>query len=368
MQENFLPTLIIIFMSLGLILLLVSYFTTWAFVKFDHAYYQHTVVMEHSPRQRSLQNWGKTVNMLFALFYFIFTALQFLYPPSPHPFDGGIVEIACNSSALLIYLFIGIFFLLPSVRDRVMITLGLNTQRYLHRILIAWLAHHIAVLVTMFPKIPLQGYDFCGSIVGGMMGADNVQIVQKYLSIGIPCINSLLSTLWASLGAGWPTTRTLKETTVRLGLHKKPTGKAWSIVTLLTLSSLGIWFLGDTLLYWMQEALNIPPSEAVFPLRVDWIGAFLLILFSALGEELLYRGAIQPRLGIVWTSVISTMGSTILQMQMIGNGGGSWQSLFWIFLASLGLGWLADRYHLWASIWAHILLKTYIVLYIMEWA
>ncbi|WP_223127916.1 CPBP family intramembrane glutamic endopeptidase [Pasteuria penetrans] len=338
---------------------LVFYSTISLFVKFDHAYYQHTVVIERSPRQRLWQNCGKVVDVLFASFYFISIGIALLFQ-SPF-FDGGIIEVACNVFSLLIYLFMGIFFLLPSVRDPVMTTLGLNAQRYLHRFLIVGIAYCIVVLVGMFPEIPLQGYDFLWNgyfhrpIV--IEGVDGLAVPSVGVISYIPFINFLFFTLWALLGAGWTTTRTWRETIVRLGFHKKLTMKDWSIVTGLTISFLGIWFLGDALLSSssMQKAFDISLPVAI-PL------AFLLILLPALGEELLYRGAIQPRLGIVWTSVISTIGSTILEPVSP-----SWQIVFWIFLSSLGLGWLANRYNLQASLWAHILLKAYIVLYIMKW-
>jgi membrane protease YdiL (CAAX protease family) len=71
---------------------------------------------------------------------------------------------------------------------------------------------------------------------------------------------------------------------------------------------------------------------------------FLLSVSVALGEEILFRGALQPIFGIGLTSVFFALLHTQYTLTPASFG---------IFFVSLGIGWLRLRYDTWAAISAH---------------
>ena len=73
-------------------------------------------------------------------------------------------------------------------------------------------------------------------------------------------------------------------------------------------------------------------------------GILFLVLTAAFGEELLFRGALQPRLGLVLTALLFTA--------LHDQYGFSFELLS-IFVLALALGWLRSRMNLWACIVAH---------------
>ncbi len=82
-----------------------------------------------------------------------------------------------------------------------------------------------------------------------------------------------------------------------------------------------------------------------------WPVSVYLALLSAFGEELLFRGAIQPALGLVLTSII-------FGLMHLGPDGriSSWS--IWALLAGLLMGWLYEQSgQLWSSILAHFLVN-----------
>lgn len=112
--------------------------------------------------------------------------------------------------------------------------------------------------------------------------------------------------LVALLGVGWPVRRGLPEASYRLGLEglnreQISRGVRWIIILVLLQWAVGaLWFLLDPeqaeLLGDINELL-LADFDSVW----QWI---LLALASGVGEELLFRGALQPVLGLWFTAVI----------------------------------------------------------------
>jgi membrane protease YdiL (CAAX protease family) len=73
-------------------------------------------------------------------------------------------------------------------------------------------------------------------------------------------------------------------------------------------------------------------------------GILFLALSAAFGEELLFRGALQPRLGLLLTAILFTS---------FHDQYGFSFDLLSIFLLALALGWLRNHINLWACIIAH---------------
>jgi membrane protease YdiL (CAAX protease family) len=74
------------------------------------------------------------------------------------------------------------------------------------------------------------------------------------------------------------------------------------------------------------------------------VGILFLALSAGLGEEMLFRGAVQPRLGLLLTALLFTA--------FHDQYGFSFE-LLGIFAIALALGWLRANMNLWAAIAAH---------------
>ncbi|SHE28867.1 hypothetical protein SAMN02745133_00027 [Desulforamulus putei DSM 12395] len=76
----------------------------------------------------------------------------------------------------------------------------------------------------------------------------------------------------------------------------------------------------------------------------------LLMSFGAFAEELLFRAAIQPGLGIVLTSALFA----VIHVRYLKK----WILLLGTFVMSLALGWLYEvTQMIWAPVWAHFLVN-----------
>lgn len=176
-----------------------------------------------------------------------------------------------------------------------------------------------------------------------------------FLAIGLQTITQLTSgqsanpapTLWAQqitffllalVGVGWLIRRNLRDSFRRLGL-KRPT---WHHVTVGITSGL-ILVAGALLLQSLASWLGFPgdpqveklTDQLLGPLYGSIWGILTLGLSAALGEEAVFRGAILPRFGLIYTSLLFAL--------VHSNYGLSISTLV-VFVVGLVLGLLRLRY------------------------
>ncbi len=155
----------------------------------------------------------------------------------------------------------------------------------------------------------------------------------------------------AILGVGFGVRRGARETLQRLGYGRLSPGNLGAIV-LFVAAALALSLAADALFSVLQPDLyrevgrisenlfdptGLSPGSAVLFALVVGVGA-------GLGEETLFRGAVQPRLGIVATSVLFTS----MHVQY-----GPSVLLGFVLLLSLGLGLIRERINTTASFVAH---------------
>ena len=154
-------------------------------------------------------------------------------------------------------------------------------------------------------------------------------------------MSMLLLLFFAFLGVGFPLRRTWQQTCARLDLLV-PTARVLALavgvgVLLVALVSL-LWFIW-VLVTWPLYAEN--DGSLVNP---DLATVFLSAAMTALGEETMFRGLLQPVFGVALTSVCFALlhmrpGSEIAFLPILG--------------VSLALGWLRWRHGTVAAIVAH---------------
>ncbi len=214
---------------------------------------------------------------------------------------------------------VGLALLVTRVRGLVARLLPLDPQRVVHTV-----ALHLALL--------LVGLSAAVALFLPLMARSEEQLAELSKSID----EGGLTMLWvqalgfvaiACLGVGWRVSRNARQTAERLGLERSFHGRWWLAATSVGLaSSWGVDALWSRLQpETFQEVSRL--SEAMFGplLKYGLWGAVTIAVSAAIGEELLFRGAAQPRLGL-WTTALLfmavhtqyTVSLALLQVWIVG--------------------------------------------------
>lgn len=171
-----------------------------------------------------------------------------------------------------------------------------------------------------------------------------------------PPVSSLINITWAQellflamamVGVGWLSRRDFTSVWRRLGIVRP----SWREGGLGIVIGLGLVALIYPLEYWMSqtgigvnEDVSRLSEQLIGPLTTTLPGILTLGLAAALGEEALFRGALQPRFGLIFTAALfallhSTYGLTL--------------STVIVFALGLILGWVRNRYNTSTSMFVH---------------
>ena len=171
------------------------------------------------------------------------------------------------------------------------------------------------------------------------------------LSPGTILTSQLPFVVVALLGVGVGVRRSPRETLVRLG-YGSISGKQLGVVVLFIGAALALSVAADALFAELQPDLYRKVgelSDSLFnPVGLSPFSAVLFGLLigvgAGLGEETLFRGAVQPVFGILPTSILFTS----MHVQY-----GPSLLLGYVFLLSIGLGFLRKRINTTASFLSH---------------
>ena len=159
----------------------------------------------------------------------------------------------------------------------------------------------------------------------------------------------------AYVAVGFLLRRSFRQATARLGLIR-PNWKT-------PLVAVGFVFLGlivsataSLLTAWLQSDLSEQINRATEDLTRDVqspLGAIVLGLSAGIGEEVLLRGAIQPRFGLILTSILFALLHSQYGISFVVVG---------LFGIGMLLGWERQRFGTTAAIATHALFNTLAVL------
>jgi uncharacterized protein len=155
---------------------------------------------------------------------------------------------------------------------------------------------------------------------------------------------AILFVILGFIGVGWLTKRSFKETLIRLGLFKpKISELGIGLFTGIILSI--IVFLLESLAeqYGLEVDSNVT-NQFITTLLSSIPGILTLGLAAAIGEETIFRGALQPRFGIVFTSLLFAMSHSQYGLNI---------PILIVFFIGLSLGWFRSRYNTTTSILIH---------------
>ena len=150
--------------------------------------------------------------------------------------------------------------------------------------------------------------------------------------------------------------RTFRESLERLGLMRKPTLRIVAIALGAVIVALVISSLAPRPPRAFQLDVFDPQQGATKDMTADVqnpLGALVLGLSAGIGEELLLRGAIQPRFGIFLTSLLFALLHTQYGLTFVLVG---------LFLIGAMLGKMRERYGTAAPIITHAVFNVIVVL------
>lgn len=179
--------------------------------------------------------------------------------------------------------------------------------------------------------------------------AENEQFAQEVFSQFGPrdaWVTGLLFALMAVAGVGLFVRRNWREVVERLkvgGLGLRELG--WSAVALVVLLAIEVgisqaWQVLDPAGF---ERVGGLTEQFISPF-LSPIGALTVGLSAGIGEELLFRGALQPRFGILFTTLLFTFAHAQYSLS---------PALLGIFVVGYGLGLIRNRINTTAAILVH---------------
>lgn len=213
--------------------------------------------------------------------------------------------------------------------------------------------HAVALSLSMLAFVSLA------MTMGVGLGNLSAQLAQQVEETGQPAVS--LAALWAQaamlllmalVGVGWLSRRTFGDTLARLGIVR-PTlrevliaaGVAVALVPVVMLVE-GIAQMGG---FGVGQDVESLTEEIIGPLFASPVGILSIGLAAAIGEEPIFRGALQPRFGLLLSSVIfalvhSQYGISLATLIVLGLG--------------LVLGILRQRYNTTTAIVTHAIYNS----------
>ena len=231
-------------------------------------------------------------------------------------------------TALLAFAVVLTVLLVPSAGAPFLRALGLDPASPVHRVVAVAFVLTVVDAVALFFELRQAG-----PVEIPFYPADPLVSVTTDLTLALA-------------GVGFGLTRGFRESVARLGVRSIPRRQLVIAVVVAALFQVmvgGLEYLESVLLPSVHaledrfgyQFVGLPP----------WVGAVLTSISAGVGEEVLFRGALQPRLGIVLTALL--FGALHVQYQVPG--------MIVIVLIGIGLGIVKERTSTSCCILVHVL-------------
>jgi membrane protease YdiL (CAAX protease family) len=213
------------------------------------------------------------------------------------------IRIGAAVLALLLAGAAGLACFLPAIRRRAARLLGMDAESFIHATALA-----TSVAVTLICLIPL----LVGSEPPLMSFLRSQSATMPDSDAQIR--STLYGLIWAVpasfLAVGFPIRRTFREARQRLALEWPSRLQLVSAIVITAGLVLGVGplYTGITAL-WNALGWRVTDTKAIevlFKHAIQPLGAVVLSVAAGLGEELVFRGVLQPRLGVVLPALMFT--------------------------------------------------------------
>lgn len=193
----------------------------------------------------------------------------------------------------------------------------------------------------------------CALIVGSSFAMPQ----QEVASVGTAdlVLQAVAFILIAALGVGAFMTRDLRSTIDRLGL-KVPSSRQVLAAVGLVLVAFVIFAAASLAMQALQPGLEREIEDRLSKMTRQVMsppGALTLGVTAGVGEEILFRGAIQPRYGVVFTSIVFALLHVQYSLSLVVLG---------VFAVGLVLGYERQRMSTTAAIITHVVYDVLAVL------
>jgi membrane protease YdiL (CAAX protease family) len=195
---------------------------------------------------------------------------------------------------------------------------------------------------------------FIGSNVA-LTSLESLSEIEITHPLTIIITQNITFVLAALLGVGWGVRRNWQGVTRRLGLSRPRGRDVWLGATMALLMLMSTMLVGAlvTIMFGDGLAESTGFNQQIIQ-QLPGVGGVLLMGFaSGIGEELLYRGALQPVARLWLTSLLFALS----HIQYLSP------AIAIIFVLGLLLGAIRDRWGLNTAIWAHAVYNTLVGLF-----
>lgn len=223
---------------------------------------------------------------------------------------------------------IGLILLLPPIRRLLAQLIPIDPANHVHAISLAFSS---LVITNLLVTLGIGLGNLAEAASAGTTADQQTTLTQLWTQ-------QILTAVFAMFGIGWLIRRNGRSLWERLGITGL-TGREWllgiGIGLALVPVALGFeWLAG--LVGWENAEVEQLAEALLGPLFTSIPGILTLGLAAAIGEETLFRGAVQPRFGLLLTSLLfallhSTYGISIATVV--------------VFVLGYILGWLRNRYN-----------------------
>jgi membrane protease YdiL (CAAX protease family) len=206
------------------------------------------------------------------------------------PTNYGWLAVTLGLTAVL-----GALPLIPAIRRGLARWLEIEPTSCVHTTALAFAVYFVGLTLAQM------------ALIGDLSMLTSVEVRQSVLDM---VATTLPLALMALVGVGFLMRRDFRATLERLGLRWM-TARQWGLVLLVILLFLAF----DYTVLWVWQQLW-PASHALvgditanlFSDLVGPLAALAVSLSAGIGEEVLFRGALQPRFGLVLTSLLFAVG------------------------------------------------------------
>jgi membrane protease YdiL (CAAX protease family) len=274
-------------------------------------------------------------NLLVLLSALLVLLMRLAYEVSDLALDALPFEPQWEITALVLGLtgLAGFIPLVPAVRRWLARGLKIDPESTVHTTALVFAVYLLGLTMAQLPML------------GGLEGLENLDVPLGQQELWLQALALLL---FGVIGVGLGLRRGMRETSERLGL-RWPSWRAWvgvvAIVVLLQALDYGVataWNAVDPVSY---ERIG-RVSEALFGGFMSPWGALAVGIAAGLSEETLFRGALQPRFGMLLTSLLFALS----HIQY-----GFSPAILVVWVIGLVLGWVRKRWGLVAAIAIHAL-------------
>jgi uncharacterized protein len=220
------------------------------------------------------------------------------------------------AAALAIAGVVGLALLFPRVRAAALRPLGLNPDSGVHTVVAVAAVVTVAAAAVLFRELQREPPSPIPSYVSD-------EVVALLGDAGL-----------ALAGVGFLVTRGLRATLDRLDVRPIRVRAVLLALTAAAVFHLVVGLMEHAETIWLPEMSRLEDRlQYEFVGVPPWLGAVLVSVTAGVGEELVFRGALQPRLGIVLTALV--FAAFHVQYQLPG--------MAMIFVVGLALGVLKRR-------------------------